>query len=391
MSIKSAIPFYIKASQLLIGLVAFLFIMYIGQEIILPVLFAGIIAILLNPIVNFLCGRNINRILAIIIAILAVAIVLLALIYFFSSQIAAFSDEFPKFKNKIFELYHQSILWISHTFNVDSTKVLNWVEKTKDKGLSSSKSLIGPVVNTIGGLLILLIVMPVYIFLILVYKPLFLEFIKKLFPVEKHKFVSEVIVQSKSLIQSYLFGLMIETGIIAFLNSLSLLILGVESAILIGVAGALLNLIPYIGGVIAIALAMIMAITSQPPIYALWVFILYNLIQFFDNHLIVPKIVASKVNINAFFSIIVVLIGGALWGIPGMFLSIPLTAIVKIIFDRIESLEPIGFLLGNNLPSAEKKLFHKSQLFFTALSLAFATEWLLLIFEDFLVWSARTE
>ena len=149
---------------------------------------------------------------------------------------------------------------------------------------------------------------------------------------------------------------MIETAIIAVLNSVSLLALGVESAILVGVAGALLNLIPYIGGVIAIGLAMIMAITSQPPIYALWVFVIYNVIQLLDNHLIVPKIVASKVNINALISIIVVLIGGAMWGIPGMFLSIPLTAIVKIIFDRIEPLEPIGFVFGNNIPPPDNKM-----------------------------------
>jgi AI-2 transport protein TqsA len=356
MNTKYNIPIYLKMSQILLALVAFLFIMYIGQEIILPILFAGIIAILLNPIVNFLCSKKISRVIAIIIAILIAVIIVFAVTYFLSSEIASFGNEFPKFKQKFIELFNQLVDWVSKTFNINKPKILDWVEKTKDKGLNNSKSLVGPVVNTITGLLFLLIVLPVYIFLILLYKPLFLEFIKKLFPKEKHKFVAEVVYKSKDLIQSYLLGLMIETTIIAVLNSVSLMALGVESAILIGVAGALLNLIPYIGGVIAIALAMIMAITSQPPIYALWVFILYNVIQFFDNHLIVPKIVASKVNINAFISIIVVLIGGALWGIPGMFLSIPLTAIVKIIFDRIEPLEPIGFLLGNNIPPPDKKI-----------------------------------
>ena len=356
MTSKFNIPFYVKVSHILLALVAFLFILYIGQEIILPILFAGIVAILLNPIVNYLYERKVNRVIAIIIAILVAAFILFGISYFLSSQFAAFGNEFPKFKNKFSELFNQLTEWVSQTFNVSKPKIIDWVEKTKDKGLSSGKSLVGPVVSTISGLLFLLIVLPVYIFLILLYKPLFLEFIKKLFPKEKHKFVADVVYKSKDLIQSYLLGLMIETAIIAVLNSVSLLALGVESAILVGVAGALLNLIPYIGGVIAIGLAMIMAITSQPPIYALWVFVIYNVIQFFDNHLIVPKIVASKVNINALISIIVVLIGGALWGIPGMFLSIPLTAIVKIIFDRIEPLEPIGFLLGNNIPPPDKKI-----------------------------------
>ncbi|MFZ0453431.1 MAG: AI-2E family transporter [Ignavibacteriaceae bacterium] len=334
----------------MLALIAVLFILYIGQEIILPILFAGIIAILLNPVVNFLYRKHLNKILSILIAMLVGFIVISVLSYFFSSQIAEFGNELPKFKNKFSELYNQLVVWISHTFNLNQDKITSWIEKTKDKGINSSKSLIGPVVSTIGGLLMLLIIIPVYVFLILLYKPLFLEFIQKLFP-EKHKLVSDVISQSRSLIQSYLFGLMIETGIIAVMNSISLLLLGVESAILIGVAGALLNLIPYIGGVIAIVLAMVMAITSQPPIYAFWVFIVYNLIQLFDNHFIVPKIVASKVNINPFISIVVVLIGGTFWGIPGMFLSIPITAIIKIVFDRIESLKPLGFLLGNDIPT----------------------------------------
>jgi predicted PurR-regulated permease PerM len=82
------------------------------------------------------------------------------------------------------------------------------------------------------------------------------------------------------------------------------------------------------------------------------VFIIYLVIQFIDNHFIVPKIVASRVQINALVSIIVVLVGGAIWGIPGMFLSIPLTAIAKVVCDHVEPLKPWGFLLGNIVPTA---------------------------------------
>ena len=74
---------------------------------------------------------------------------------------------------------------------------------------------------------------------------------------------------------------------------------------------------------------------------------LYTFVQFLDNYFLVPKIVASKVKINALFSIIVVLAGNALWGVSGMFLSIPLLAIMKLIFDHIEPLKPWGFLLGD--------------------------------------------
>jgi predicted PurR-regulated permease PerM len=156
--------------------------------------------------------------------------------------------------------------------------------------------------------------------------------------------------QTKVVIQRYLIGLVFEFVIVATLNTLALLILGVEYAILLGIIGALLNIIPYIGGVISVAIYMLIAMVTKSPEYMIYVFIAYTLIQFVDNNYIIPKIVASKVKINALFSVIVVIAGNALWGIPGMFLAIPMLAIVKLILDNIESSKPWGFLLGDTMP-----------------------------------------
>ncbi len=83
---------------------------------------------------------------------------------------------------------------------------------------------------------------------------------------------------------------------------------------------------------------------------AVYVVLAYYFIQLVDNNYIVPKIVASKVKINALFSIIAIIAGNAIWGITGMFLSIPLLAIIKLICDHIEPLKPLGFLLGDTMP-----------------------------------------
>jgi predicted PurR-regulated permease PerM len=142
------------------------------------------------------------------------------------------------------------------------------------------------------------------------------------------------------------------------------LILGIEYAILLGILGALLNVIPYIGGVVAVALPMMVALaTKSSAWHAFYVLAIYYFIQLIDNNYIVPKIVASKVKLNALFSIIAVIVGNALWGIPGMFLSIPLLAIVKLIFDHIEPLKPWGFLLGDTMPPLIKirPIFKKSK------------------------------
>ena len=120
---------------------------------------------------------------------------------------------------------------------------------------------------------------------------------------------------------------------------------------MLGIIGALLNVIPYIGGVVAVALPMAIALaTKSTPMVAFYVLAFYYLIQLIDNNIIVPLIVTSKVKINALFAIIIVFAGNALWGVSGMFLSIPVVAIIKVICDHIEPLHPIGFLLGVTMP-----------------------------------------
>lgn len=348
------LPFYLKISQIVIGLVAFFYVLYIGQEIILPLIYATILAILLNPLVNRLHNKKVNRNLSILIILLLAMIVVGILIYFISSQASMFSDTFPQLEKKFNTLLNQIVGWFSETFNVSTRKIQAWINNQKSEGLNGSSAILGQTLSTISGVLVTSFLLPVYIFMILFYKPLLLEFIGRLFPREKHKAVAEVLLETKSLIQNYLIGLMLEAAIVAILNAVGLLILGIEYAILLGILGALLNLIPYIGGVVATALPMIIALTTKSPEYALYVLIVYILVQFIDNNFLVPKIVASKVKINALVSIVVVLIGGALWGIPGMFLSIPLIAIVKVMFDRIEPLKPWGFLLGDTMPAMVK-------------------------------------
>lgn len=348
------LPFYMKLSQITIGLIAFTYVMYIGQEIILPFIFALIIAILLNPFVGFLQRKGMNHVLSIIVAVLLAFIVLAVLLYFIFTQASMFTDALPQLKLKFNEMFESIITWVSANFNVSTRKIHDWVKEQKGESLNNSTAIIGKTLITVSGVLFTVFLIPVYVFMFLFYKKLLIHFISRLFPEEKDGLVKEVLTETKSLIQNYLYGLSIEAGLVAILNSAALLIIGVDYAILLGVIGALLNVIPYIGGLIAIALPMIIAVATQSPTAALWVLIAYSVVQFIDNQYIVPYIVASKVKINGLISIVVVLIGGALWGVAGMFLSIPLTAIVKVIFDRIEPLQPWGILLGDETEDSKK-------------------------------------
>lgn len=351
-------PFYIKFALISVGIFAFFFILYIGQQIILPIIYATIIAILLNPLVNYLVKKKVNRLLAITISVVMVILFTIGLVYFISVRLSIFSETYPALKEKFNLTLNELIQWTSRYFNIRIYKINAWINETQSAILSNMGGVIGQTISVIYSVIVIVILIPVYLFMILYYKDLLLEFVRKLFNAENHIAVFEVLTNSKKIIQSYLIGLLLEALIMAILNSVGLLILGIDYAIILGILGALLNVIPYIGGVIAIVLPMIIAyVTKDSSTYALLVFGTYLLIQFIDNHFIIPRIVASKVKINALVAVIVVLIGGAMWGVPGMFLSIPLTAIAKVIFDHIEPLKPWGFLLGNIVPSESKLKF----------------------------------
>lgn len=346
-SARQTYPFYIKAPMVIIGIYLFFYILSLLQDIIVPFAFAGLIAVLLNPVYNRFQKWKMNKILAIILTILIAVIVLAAVMLFLSSQIAQFGEMIPQLKAKSLSLLHELQGWLSARFGISTQKQMSMV----NEAMNNSKAYVGQTLNTVFGMLSFFVLIPLYVFLLLFYKPLILNFIYEVFDEDNSEQVAEILQETKSAVQSYIVGLMIETSIIAVLNSAALLILGVKYAILLGVIGAILNLIPYIGGVIAIALPVLMSIITKDGFTTpLLIAGAYTVIQFADNNIIVPRVVSSKVSVNALISILVVLLGGTLWGVSGMFLSIPFVAVLKIIFDRIDELKPWGKLLGDKMP-----------------------------------------
>jgi predicted PurR-regulated permease PerM len=348
---ESQLPFYARASIFLIGLIALVAILYIAQDIILPLVFAIIIAILLHPVVNFFVRLRFNRILSIVIALLLTTVALAALVLLLFTQASRFTESWPLLVDKFTDILNQSISDTAGYFEIDPTKIHEWISKSIRELLTFSNASIGQTLLSVGNSVMIIFLLPLYIFLILYYQPLIIEFIHMLFSDSNQSRVKEIVSQTKKTIQHYLTGLIIEAVIVAGMDISVLLILGVDYAILLGVIGAILNVIPYIGGLVAVALPMLVALaTNSSPWCPLYILVGYYIIQLIDNNYIVPYIVASKVKINALFSIIVVFVGNALWGISGMFLSIPLLAIVKLVFDHIESLKPWGLLLGDTMP-----------------------------------------
>jgi predicted PurR-regulated permease PerM len=341
-------PLYIKLPAILVGIIAAVYILFVLGDILIPVAFSVLIAILLNPLYAKF-EAIMPKVPAILCTLFVAVLAIGGLFYFLSTQISVFLESLPLLKQKLSVLLVQLQGWSKEKFGININKqVAALTDSLNNGGGDMLKSTVGPVLTFISVVLLI----PTYVFLMLYYKPLILDFLFQLFS-EKHSLrVAEILSETKTAVQSFMQGLMIETIVVCTLNSVALLLIGVPSAIVIGVIGGILNLIPYIGGLVAIALPLLMVTISKDGFSGqLAVIVSYLVIQFIDNNILVPRIVSSKVQVNALISIIAVFLGGALWGVSGMFLSIPLIGVLKIVFDRIEGLKPWGSLLGIEVPS----------------------------------------
>ncbi|CCH54671.1 protein of unknown function UPF0118 [Fibrisoma limi BUZ 3] len=350
-------PHYHKFSHSLLSLAIIAAAIYLGQDILVPLAMAGLIAVLLRPVEQRLTRLGMHKVIAISLSLLLAIVLLAGLTVVLSMQFSDFTDDLPKLRDNLNNVYNQARRWVRSEYNVSYRDQEKYLKQAQSETLGNLQATdtIGVVAGPLGTLTLL----PIYVFLLMYYRPMLLLFVVTLFP-DKHMVrVREVLFEIKAVVQSYMVGLLIETVLVAVLNSVGLLLLGVQYAVLLGVIGAILNLIPYIGGLVATALTVLVSFGNQPDLtMSVGIVGIYLLVQFIDNNVLVPLVVASKVRVNALVSIVGVLIGGALAGVSGMFLSIPAIAILKVIFDRVESLQPWGILLGDQTPEeAGRNLF----------------------------------
>lgn len=344
-------PFYAKFTLLIFLIYMLFYGLFIGQDILAPLGFAFLFAVLLRPMEKFFITKwKIPKILAIIFTLVIAILIVAGLITFLSKQIASFVKDVPAIKHNLNDLWEQFQSWLYHKFNLtrfDQNKLLKKATADTMDNLAPADTLV-----VVTASIATMILIPVYVFLFLYYRTLLLRFITELFHERHHENLKEVVQEIRYVVQHYITGLLTETSIVGILNVIGLLIIGAPFAFLLGLIAAILNLIPYIGGLIAVFLTALITFTNTGSITtAFYTIIVFLIVQLIDNNILVPKIIASRVKLNALISIIGVLIGGALCGISGMFLSIPIIAICKVIFDRIEEMKPWGKLLGDDIPT----------------------------------------
>ncbi|HEY0667099.1 MAG TPA: AI-2E family transporter [Sphingobacteriaceae bacterium] len=352
------LPLTVRRSIELLGLFLLGTIIVAGKNIIMPVLMAFFISIMLLPVYRFLKKYKIPESLAIFISILMVAIGVSSIVWFFSSQIGKLVADFPQIQENV--SLHLAALskWINSISDFSTAEQLKFLNEQNAKLLNYAASMLQGAAMSVTSALIFIGLLPIYIYLMLFYKNLLIRFVFMWFKEPQHKKVEEVMKESESIIKSYLLGLLIQIAYITILLGGILMIIGIEHALLIGVIFAILNLIPYVGALIGNVIGVALTLTSSQELWPIFTVLgVIAFVQFLDNNILMPRIVGSKVKINALSAIVGVFAGGSIAGIPGMFLSLPVIAVLKIIFDRSDMFRHWGVLLGDERPAKSPMSF----------------------------------
>lgn len=354
---KTPIPLYAKAALILFTLVATGFLIIEGKTILSPLVFSMLFSIMLLPIGQFFENRfHLHRSAASMLAVLLMIAFVSAVLFLLGSQLIDLFDDWPTLKYQLNNSFNSTLVWIRDHFHVTTRKQLNLVHSASDKiADGGGTAAIGVTVMTVSSIMLFWVFVLIETFFMLFYRRLMIRFLVSIFREENTLVVYEVVERIQFIISKYISGLMLEMAVVTTVCCTVFIIGGVKYALLLGLITGLFNLIPYVGIFTALLLSSLITLSTAGIGKVILVAVTIVIMHLIDSNVLLPIMVGSKVRINALITILGVVLGEMLWGIPGMFLSVPVIAILKIIFDRVESLKSWGMILGDEIDEPPSK------------------------------------
>jgi predicted PurR-regulated permease PerM len=322
-------------------------ILYVGRQLFIPLSFAFFISFVLYPICTKLEKRGFNRTMAIFISIFFLVLATISIFYLLIMQLAGFASEWPQLKIKLIEALGNMSLFISDHFNYSKEEQLSWLSNMGKDSTGGLFQLIQSTLYSSGVWLVLFILIPIFSALLLYYRTMFVNVLFTFFPEEKTPVIRKILHETVTTYYNFIKGMALVYLIVGILNSVGLLIIGVPHPLLFGFIASVLTFIPYVGILVASLFPITLSwITYNSIFYPLSVIALFAFVQYLEANLIFPLAVSNQLKINTFITIVVIIVGGILWGAAGMILFIPFIAIIKLIADNTEELKTLSVFLG---------------------------------------------
>lgn len=358
-------PLIIRLTFILLFLILLFYILVEFRFYLTPLTLGVLFAYLLFPVANFFEKIKFPRILANIVTIVLGLSIIYGVGFLVYKQFLVFLADMPALKQHassnigaIFNSIEMSLGIETGELKTDATTLVQGFFESPGEVW---KEAFGATFNTLFSFFI----MPVYVFFLLFYRDKFRSFVLMLVPDSRHAVAERIIGDVNMVTIRYMTGVFIVVSILVVVNSVGFLIIGLDYAILLGTIAAVMNFIPYYGTIIGYSFPFMFALLMMDsPSYAFWVVFQFIIVQFSENNILTPNIVGSHVNINPFMIILAITLGGVVWGVPGMFIAVPVVTVLRVLGENIEELSPLGFLLGQSGTEEHAISTRKIQRFF---------------------------
>jgi predicted PurR-regulated permease PerM len=339
------LPFRVLVWGLLIGLVLALLLM--AKTLLQPLFLAILLAFLLHPVSEFLRRRlRIPHGVAIFMCVVGSVAVLVVSSVVLTQQLSNFISETPKLKERVSDNIEHIQEGLSHVLGVPISEQQQFINKQLNNAIGQSGEALQTLASATLSTAVTIGILPVYTFFLLLYRLKFYGLLCDIIRSTHYKRADLIVSQVSRVTGRYMSGIITVVLILCVLNSTGLWLVGAKYAILLGVVSAVANFIPYFGTLIGGGLALVISLMLQGDLHvALGIAILFIVIQFLENNILTPRITGGSVRLNPLITILAIVTGGMVWGVIGMFVSVPFLGMFRIVCANIEPLQPLGRFL----------------------------------------------
>lgn len=336
----------VRLNQPLFFLLLLIALLILLKAFLIPLAYGFIVALMVYPLFKKLREKKINTSLAIFISLLVVFIIAAFVVFIFSLQFKIINREIPELMNHLDAAVVQLKQWIASNTGISISEQNNLISDTEKNLMSNFGQIIKRSFSFAAEAVINLIVIPLYAALILFYRRKLVEFAQSLLKDKLNGNFSKIISETIHIFFNYVKGMLWVYLIVGVLNSIGLLLLGVDYAILFGMVTAIMTIIPYLGILLSSVLPITMVWNeTNNVLYPIGVVAVFAVVQYLEANIIFPYIVGKQLGVNTLVSIISIFLGAVIWGMSGMILFLLFVALAKIIINHIDEFKPLSKLL----------------------------------------------
>ncbi|GGH73716.1 putative PurR-regulated permease PerM [Filimonas zeae] len=346
----------LKAAAVLAIPVLLIAILVAGKPFFVPICFAGLLAMLLLPVARWLQRNGWPPVVSILCSMLLLALALAGIVLFISWQVSDIAENAGKLEQEIARRYQELRTYIATEYGISPEKQQQMLKEQQSGSSGKAASIITGIISGLGSFLTNLLLVFVYIFLFMHFRGRIKGFIIRLVPQSSQAAAIVTIQEVQQVIQKYLGGLALMIAMLWVMYGIGFSIAGVKNALFFAILCGLLEIVPFVGNLTGTAVTLLMALVQGGGTnLIIGILVTYALVQFIQSYLLEPLVVGAEVNINPMATIVGLVAGEFIWGIPGMILAIPLMGMLKIICDHVPALQPYAYLMGQEKKQDDKK------------------------------------